>query len=305
MKTKRRWILLLMGLLLMLALVACGGGGTETPAESETTGEGAVEEPAAEEPAAEEPATEAESGEEVAESSCGPVELQYWNPFTGPDGPFMGELVDAFNASQDNITVVMTTQSEYYTQLGTAAASNTLPDVAIVHADQVATQAFRNVLRPIDDVVAEAGIDGADFPTDVWNAGQVGDSRYSIPLDIHPMTMFYNADLLSAAGFDAAPTTGEEFAEIAGALSDGTNNGFMVTSGFPIRQIFEMLLYQYGGTSFNEDGTEAAWNGEAGVQAMNWLLQAQSDWSQPNLEVDAELNSFKGGTVGMVWNGIW
>ncbi|MBK7215931.1 MAG: ABC transporter substrate-binding protein [Candidatus Promineofilum sp.] len=255
--------------------------------------------------AAEEPATEAESGEEVAESSCGPVELQYWNPFTGPDGPFMGELVDAFNASQDNITVVMTTQSEYYTQLGTAAASNTLPDVAIVHADQVATQAFRNVLRPIDDVVAEAGIDGADFPTDVWNAGQVGDSRYSIPLDIHPMTMFYNADLLSAAGFDAAPTTGEEFAEIAGALSDGTNNGFMVTSGFPIRQIFEMLLYQYGGTSFNEDGTEAAWNGEAGVQAMNWLLQAQSDWSQPNLEVDAELNSFKGGTVGMVWNGIW
>jgi multiple sugar transport system substrate-binding protein len=299
-KTKRRWILLLMGLLLMLALVACGGGGTETPAESETTGEGAVEEPAAEEPA-----TEAESGEEVAESSCGPVELQYWNPFTGPDGPFMGELVDAFNASQDNITVVMTTQSEYYTQLGTAAASNTLPDVAIVHADQVATQAFRNVLRPIDDVVAEAGIDGADFPTDVWNAGQVGDSRYSIPLDIHPMTMFYNADLLSAAGFDAAPTTGEEFAEIAGALSDGTNNGFMVTSGFPIRQIFEMLLYQYGGTSFNEDGTEAAWNGEAGVQAMNWLLQAQSDWSQPNLEVDAELNSFKGGTVGMVWNGIW
>ena len=43
----------------------------------------------------------------------------------------------------------------------------------------------------------------------------------------------------------------------------------------------------------------------AGVQAMNWLLQAQSDWSQPNLEVDAELNSFKGGTVGMVWNGIW
>ena len=137
--------------------------------------------------------------------------------------------------------------------------------------DRVATQAFRNVLRPIDDVVAEAGIDGADFPTDVWNAGQVGDSRYSIPLDIHPMTMFYNADLLSAAGFDAAPTTGEEFAEIAGALSDGTNNGFMVTSGFPIRQIFEMLLYQYGGTSFNEEGTEAAWNGEAGVQALSLI----------------------------------
>jgi multiple sugar transport system substrate-binding protein len=306
MNGKRRWILLVVSLLLALVLVACGGGGTETGTATEEPAEVTGGEEVAEEPAAEEPADTEATGEEVADaSSCGPVELQYWNPFTGPDGPFMGEIVDAFNASQENIDVVMTTQSEYYTQLSTAAASNTLPDVAIVHADQVATQAFRNVLRPIDDVAAAAGISEADFPADVWNAGLVGDQRYSIPLDVHPMTMFYNADLLSAAGFDAPPTTGEEFAEIAGAISDGTNNGFMITSGFPIRQIFEMLLYQYGGTSFTEDGTEAAWNGEAGVQAMNWLLQAQSDWSQPNLEVDAELNAFKGGTVGLIWNGIW
>lgn len=111
-------------------------------------------------------------------------------------------MVDAFNGSQENINVVMTTQSDY-TQLSTAAASGTLPDVAIVHADQVATQAFRNVLRPIDDVVAAAGIDGANFPTDVWNAGEVAGQRYSIPLDIHPMTMYYG-DLvftrLDAAG---------------------------------------------------------------------------------------------------------
>jgi multiple sugar transport system substrate-binding protein len=79
----------------------------------------------------------------------------------------------------------------------------------------------------------------------------------------------------------------------------------MITAGFPIRQIFEMLLYQFGGTSFNEDGTEAAWNSEAGVQAAQWILDAQAAYSQPNLEVDAELNSFKGGTVGMIWNGIW
>lgn len=294
MKSWKRWILLVVSLLMVLSLAACGGGG------------GATEEPAATESAAEEPAAEEPAAEEVADtSSCGPVELQYWNPFTGPDGPFMGEMVEAFNASQENVSVVMTTQSEYYTQLGTAAASNTLPDVAIVHADQVATQAFRNVLRPIDDVVTEAGIDGASFPADVWNAGEVAGQRYSIPLDIHPMTMFYNADLLSAAGFDAPPTNAEEFAAIAGALTDGTNNGFMITSGFPIRQIFDMLLYQFGGTSFNEDGTEAAWNSEAGVQAMEWLLQAQRDWSQPNLEVDAELNAFKGGTVGLIWNGIW
>lgn len=238
-------------------------------------------------------------------ADCGVVSLEYWNPFTGPDGPFMGELVNAFNESHENIQVTMTTQAEYYTQLSTAAASNTLPDVAIVHADQIATQVARNILRPIDDLVEAEGITGESFPEAVWNAGEVNGSRYSIPLDIHPMTMFYNADLLAEAGFDAPPTTGEEFDEIAAALTTGDNNGFMITSGFPIRQIFEMLLYQFGGTSFNEDGTEATWNSEAGVQAAQWLLDAQAAYSQPNLEVDAELNAFKGGTVGMIWNGIW
>jgi multiple sugar transport system substrate-binding protein len=238
-------------------------------------------------------------------ADCQAVRLEYWNPFTGPDGPFMGQLVNEFNAAHSSITVTMTTQSEYYTQLSTAAASGTLPHVAIVHADQIATQVYRNILRPIDALVAEAGINAADFPEAVWNAGEVNGMRYAIPLDIHPMTMFVNMDMLAAAGFDAPPQTAEEFAAVAAALTSGMDNGFMLTAGFPIRQIFEMMLYQYGGSSFNADGTEATWNSEAGVQAAQWLLDAQAAYSQPNLEVDAELNAFKGGTVGMIWNGIW
>jgi multiple sugar transport system substrate-binding protein len=236
---------------------------------------------------------------------CGTVTLDYWNPFTGPDGPFMGQMVDAFNEANPNIQVTMTTQSEYYTQLSTAAASATLPDVAIVHADQIATQVYRNILRPIDAIVEEAGILGEDFPETVWAAGEVDGARYTIPLDIHPMVMFVNNDLVSAAGVEGVPASGEDFAAAAQAITSGDNNGFMITSGFPIRQIFEMLLYQYGGSSFSEDGTEATWNSEAGVQAAQWLLDAQAAYSQPNLEVDAELNAFRGGTVGMVWNGIW
>ena len=72
-----------------------------------------------------------------------------------------------------------------------------------------------------------------------------------------------------------------------------------------MQQIFQQLLHQFGGSEFNADGTEATWNSEAGVQAMQWMLDAQKNWSEPNLEVDAELNAFKSGTVGMIWNGIW
>jgi len=243
--------------------------------------------------------------DQVAQATCGVVQLQYWNPFTGPDGPFMGQMVEAFNASHSDIQVTMTSQGEYYTQLATAAAADTLPDVAIVHADQVPTQAFRNVLRPMDALVAEMGITASDYPAGVWEAGQVAGKRYAIPLDIHPMTAFYNADLLKTAGFSAPPATGAEFEAIAAALTGNGNQGFDITGGFPVQQIFQQMLHQFGGTEFNADGTAATWNSEAGVKALQWMKDVQAKYSEPNLEVDAELNAFKTGTVGMVWNGIW
>jgi multiple sugar transport system substrate-binding protein len=313
---------ILVFIMLANVLVACGGGGntgaeqgaeettggeTEAPAEEAPAEEAPAEEaPAEEAPAEEAPAEEGgEAGGETAAggmtlpAECSTVQLDYWNPFTGPDGPFMGQMVDAFNAENPNIQVTMTTQAEYYTQLGTAQASNTLPDVAIVHADQLATQAFRNIIRPIpEDILGAMALDAADFPEKVWNAGDIAGGRYAVPLDIHPMTMFYNADLVPEP-----PTNAEEFEAAANAVTDG--NGFMITTGFPVQQIFEMLLAQFGGSAFNEEGTEATWNSEAGVQALQWMLDAQSQWSESNLEVDAELNAFRGGTVGMIWNGIW
>jgi multiple sugar transport system substrate-binding protein len=292
---KRNILMVLLSVALAALLSSClpGAGGDDTGgddtgnADGEATAEG----------------TEAAEG--GVPTSCGTVELAYWNPFTGPDGPFMGEMVDAFNSEHSNIHVTMTTQGDYYTQLSTAAASDTLPDVAIVHADQLATQAYRNVIRPMDDVVDQIGVTESDFPAGVWAPGNINGHRYSVPLDVHPMTMFYNADLLEAAGIDGPPTNAEEFAAAAEAMTDGDNHGFFITSGFPIRQIFEMLLYQNGGQSFADDGSEATWNSEAGVDALQWLLDAQAAYSEPNLEVDAELNAFKGGTVGMIWNGIW
>ena len=119
------------------------------------------------------------------------------------------------------------------------------------------------------------------------------------------MTMFYNADMLKAAGFDAAPKTAEEFDAMAAAMTAGDNKGFDITGGFPVQQIFQQMLHQFGGTEFSADGTQATWNSEAGVKALQWMRDVQAKYSHPNLEVDAELNAFKAGTVGMVWNGIW
>lgn len=238
-------------------------------------------------------------------AECTNVELAYWNGFTGPDGPFMKGLTDKFNAANPTIKVNMTTQSDLGTSLNTAAASDTLPDITIVNEDAVATQAFRNIIRPMDDAVKMMGYTANDFPKVAWDAGEVAGKRYALPLSFVAMTMYWNQDLLTAAGLTAPPTNADEFAKAAAALTANGNHGFQITSGFPVQQIFQMLLHQYGGTEFSADGMTATWNSDAGVKALTWMKDAQTKYSEPNLEVDADLNSFKQGTVGMIWNGIW
>lgn len=296
---RQRTTMMILTSLLAALLAACGG---EQATTAPTVGTGATTAPGGAATTA--PVTGTDGGMTLP-AACTNVELQYWNPFTGPDGPFMGTIVDAFNAQNPNVKVIMTSQGEYATQLSTAAASDTLPDVAVINEDQVATSAFRNIIRPIDDLVTQAGIDGSDFPAVAWNAGEVSGKRYAVPLSFVAMTMFYNEDMLKAAGLSAPPTNATEFAAAAQAMTKDDAKGFLLTTGFPVQQIFQQLLHQYGGSEFSEDGSKATWNSDAGVKALQWMVDAQAKYGEPNLEVDAELNAFKGGSVGMIWNGIW
>jgi len=239
-------------------------------------------------------------------SNCSNVSLEYWNGLTGPDGQFMQQLVDSFNQANQNIKVNMTIQAQYDTQMQTAAAADTLPDVAIVNEDQVATQAFRNVIRPYPDAVWSAmGVDASDYPAVAWKAGEVAGKRYAVPLSFVAMTMYYNQDLLTKAGMSGPPTNDTEFQKVAAAATQGGNHGFLITNGFPVQQIFQMLLHQFGGTEYSADGTQATWNSDAGVKALTWMKDAQTKYSAPKLEVDADLNGFKAGTAAMIWNGLW
>jgi len=310
-KLKARFSLITVACMLCLMLLAaCGDPTTTAPAATTsaattTAGAGTTTTSAATTTAS--AATTAASGAALTlPANCSNVQLQYWNGFTGPDGPFMGQIVDAFNkANTGKVTVKMTSQADYGTQLTTAAASDTLPDIAIINEDAVATNAFNNVIRPIDALLPQLGFTASDFPKVAWDNGVVAGKRYTLPLSMVPMTMYYNADLLKAAGMTDAPKNDADFQKVAAAITKGGNKGFQITSGFPVQQIFQQLLHQYGGSEFNADVSQATWNSDAGVKAAQWMLDAQKKFSEPSLEVDADLNSFKAGSAGMIWNGIW
>jgi multiple sugar transport system substrate-binding protein len=245
------------------------------------------------------------TGTSNGSTNCSNIQLSYWNGLTGPDGPTMASIVAQFNASHSSIKVKMTIANNMSTKLDTAAASDTLPDVAIINEDQIATATFRGITRPMDDLLSQVSLSSSDFPQAAWDQATFAGHQYGVPLSFVALTMYYNADLFSKAGISAPPTSATDFASDAAALTTGGHHGFQITAGFPVAQIFQMLLHQFGGTEFSSDHTQATWNSQAGVQALQWMKDAQSKYSQPKLEVDADVNSFKTGTVGMIWNGIW
>jgi len=239
------------------------------------------------------------------------VELAFWNGFTGGDGPYMRQLVEEFSAQHANINVSMNTieWQDYYPKVPAAVRSGEGPDVGIMHSDQLGTNAARGVILPLDDVAQALGLKESDFAPLVWNAGIYNNQRYGIPLDMHPLGLYYNKGLMEEAGLDPnkPPQTREEY---EAALEEFKKSGIQGSwvSPFPFTGTlqWESLLWQFGGDLYNEDVTQATFNSDEGVEALSWMVDlVKNGYSPKNVDQDAEYVAFQNGQNALHWNGIW
>jgi multiple sugar transport system substrate-binding protein len=240
-----------------------------------------------------------------------PVTLEFWSGFTGGDGPVFLELLDRFNREHENITVDMNIirWREFYQVVPSAVATGSGPDFGVMHLDQVGTAAARGVITPLEDIADVLGLDETDFPENVWRAGVFQDRRYGIPLDVHPLGMYYNRGLLAEHGLDPEnpPQRAEEYMEALAALKEAGIQGQWV-SPFPFtgQLVFHSLLHQFGGRLYNEEGTRAVWDSDAGVAAMEWMVGLiEQGYSPPDIGQDAEETAFQNGQSAFNWTGIW
>jgi multiple sugar transport system substrate-binding protein len=255
---------------------------------------------------------QASQGSGGAKGYAGPtVELQFWNGFTGGDGPFMRKLVDQFNKDHPKINVKMTVMQwgDYYTKLPTAVSTGRGPDLGIMHIDSLATNAARQVIVPLDDVANGLKLQESDFAPTVWNAGLYLEKRYGIPLDMHPLGFYFNKKLMEQAGLDpeAPPQNKDDYDAALDAFKSKKIQGqWMAGFPFPGVFMFDTLLWQYGGDLFNADVTRAAYNSEAGVTALTWLVDLVRNGHSPkNVGQDADVIAFQNGKNAFNWNGIW
>ena len=313
MKNITRYLLPLL-VLFSLVLSACGGGGspaTEPPAATQEAPEvpAATEEPAEEPGATEAPVT---GGGGECPAGVEGMSLEMWSPFTGPDGDEMTALADRFSSENPcGVTVTHVAQPEYVQKLEAGAAAGQLPAMTAVRAINVAQLAARNVLKPFSaEAMAVFGEDiASDFPDDLWNVGVYNGERYSFPLDVHPLVMFYNKELFAAAGIEepgAEPWTREEFEDALTKLEESGATPLSLGTAFQAAALWQALIRQYGGSLTDEAGTTATYNSEAAVQALERIKELRDKYTpEVSGTGDPEVNVFKQGDVGMTFHGPW
>jgi multiple sugar transport system substrate-binding protein len=283
--TRQEFLLMSAGAGAGFAVAGCGGGPQSNPAVQGNS---------------------AGSGKEYN----GPkVTIQFWNGFTGGDGPFIRRMVEQFSSENKNIQVSMNiiAWESYYQKVPTAVSSGNGPDVGIMHCDQLGTNAARSVIIPLDDVAKTLDLKESDFYPTAWQAGIYNGKRYGIPLDMHPLALYYNKDLLAKAGMDEPPQTKGEYMQVCKELKAKGIQGSWVSPFFFTGSLqFMSLLWQYGGDLYNSDTTRATFNSDAGVDALSWLVSLVKDgYSPKNVAQDAEYTAFQNGKNALHWNGIW
>lgn len=237
------------------------------------------------------------------------LSLAYWNGFTGGDGPAMQALVKDFQGAHDKITIKNNTVEwgDFYQQLPAAVQAGKGPDVGVMHLDQLATNAARSVVVPLDDLAESLGLEEADFAPSVWEPGIYDGKRYGIPLDVHSLAMYFNQDHFDKAGISEAPTDAASLDEACSKLQQaGIKEPFWMPNLWPAHLMFFSLLWQFGGEPYAEDGSEATFGSEAGVQALTWMReQVEKGYSPDNVNIDTQYTAFKNGENSITWDGIW
>ncbi|MFI5629984.1 extracellular solute-binding protein [Streptomyces sp. NPDC051664] len=256
-----------------------------------------------------------------ASATAGRTGLRYWHLFGGGDGVNMAALVDAFRKEHPDIDTEATQLqwgTPYYTKLAMAGAGGRAPDVAVLHLARLAGFGPGKLLDPFDlDRLADAGITPDRFPADVWQRGAVDGKQYAVPLDTHPMVLYYNTEVCKKAGLldgsgKLRPITGAaEFTDALRAAKKATGAPGLTAETLgpdcitPWR-IFATFYSQTGGTVLTEDGKSLALDDAKALKVLDYMATLTSEGLMVRrTDYPGAIGVFNGGKTAFHLNGEW
>lgn len=241
------------------------------------------------------------------ESSNSEKEITFWNPFTGPDGKNMQKMVDEYNKTNPEYKVknVSLKEGDMYTKIPTVVNSGkNIPDVTIVHAERIKQYVDNEMLTSYEDYLGDyPEINSDNYVSEAWNIGDLNDTRYSLPLDIHTFGLYYNKDLVNKylpTALDDNIVTFDEVQEIGELAKKDKIAGIGVTW---VKPNF-LSLYAQNGGALTEDGSAPTLDNEAARESFElWNEMFKNGITSKDGEDPLQL--FMGGKLVFLPEGIW
>ena len=126
-------------------------------------------------------------------------------------------------------------------------------------------------LHPLNDFVADAGIDWDDYGP-AYQSASTGnsDTIYGLPFRGHPLLLHYRADVLDAVGMDP-PATWQDIGAIGQAIADAGMDIAPVSMYYGLnvdQNLFNWYSHLWGaGTDIFDENWEPIFNNETGLAA--------------------------------------
>ncbi|OIV39491.1 hypothetical protein BIV57_01275 [Mangrovactinospora gilvigrisea] len=166
-----------------------------------------------------------------------------------------------------------------FQKVTTGAASNSLADVFMVGGIWTAALAAKHVMLDLTERLRRWPDTSRFHPAGLSDGAYRG-RNYALPVTMDVRTGVYRQDLLRAAGITALPTTWAQFRAAAQRLKARrgmtTPIFWNVDKSIGLQQTFAQLFLQAGGRYWDSGG-KAAFDSEAGHQALGFLVATFHD----------------------------
>jgi ABC-type glycerol-3-phosphate transport system substrate-binding protein len=213
-----------------------------------------------------------------ATSSGQVVQLQFWHAQNQAQQKALDALIQDFNNSHPDIHVTGTYQGTYsdiYKKVTAAIAAGSPPDLAIAYPNDVSNYIKSDAVVPLDSFMKDPqiGFSSADlqdiFPSFIDHYPQAGNQVYSLAFMRSMEVMYYNADMLQAAGFNQPPANWDDFLKVCAAVSKPPSAYCYEMNTDASR--FANWVWGRGGEILSPDGKTVAFDSQAGLDTLNWL----------------------------------
>ena len=212
----------------------------------------------------------------------------------------LDKVIEDYNNSQDTyeVTAKYVPFADFKKQLSIGASADELPDIAILDSPDHASYATMGIFEDLT----------GKFDVDTYYEGAVDSctldgTLYGVPFGVNCLGLYYNEDLLNAAGC-SVPTTWDELMETAKAVTTDSVSGLAFCSVQNEEGTFNFTpwLWSTGASSYEIDS-------EGGIRALAYakelidsgvMSKECTNWTQGDV-----MNQFIAGNVAMMVNGPW